>query len=186
MKNSHNLINIRAVNSRILLDIKYATHDNFIGRPMYSHAVAFIQEPIALKLDAIQRALELKGLGLKIWDAYRPHSVQHMLWAQVPDERYVAHPEKGSSHNRGAAVDVTLVDAFGNELAMPTKFDDFTVNAHCNYMDLPQEILKNRDLLASMMTAHGFTTLETEWWHFNDEKCLSYPVLDVSFEELHR
>lgn len=94
MKKAHKLIDIRTVNQRIKLDIKYATDDNFMRRSLYSHAAAFLHEEVAVKLDAIQKKLELNGLGLKIWDAYRPHSVQRMLWAEVPDERYVAHPER--------------------------------------------------------------------------------------------
>lgn len=184
MKNAHNLVDISVLNSRILLDIKYATDDNFLGRRVYSHAKAFLRAEVATKLNAVQKTLESRGLGLKIWDAYRPHSVQYALWALVPDERYVADPAQGSSHNRGAAVDVTLVDMRGNELIMPTKFDDFTLKAHRSYKDLPAEVINNRELLASVMVDHAFTPWETEWWHFNDEQCQSYPLLDVTFDDL--
>ncbi len=184
MKKTHNLVDIRTVNPKIVLDIKYATEDNFVGCSIYSQAKAFLRSEVAAKLDKVQRTLELEGLGLKIWDAYRPHSVQRTLWSIVPDERYVADPEKGSSHNRGAAVDVTLVNSTGEELEMPTKFDDFSVKAHRSFVDMSSEALKNREILASVMIAHGFTPLETEWWHFNDEACATYPLLDISFEEL--
>lgn len=184
MKNIHNLVDISTLNPKIVIDIKYATDDNFVGRKLYSQPKAFLRAEVAAQLDKIQKILELEGLGLKIWDAYRPHGVQRILWSMVPDERYVADPKKGSSHNRGAAVDLTLVDAAGNELEMPTKFDDFTHKAHRNYADLSPEVLKNRERLASVMIAHGFTPLETEWWHFNYTSSIDCGILDVSFEEL--
>jgi D-alanyl-D-alanine dipeptidase len=139
---------------------------------------------VALKVHEIQRELEYQGFGLKIWDAYRPLPIQHILWSHVPDERYVADPQKGSSHNRGAAIDLTLVDAQGRELPMPTLFDDFTERAHLAYEDLPQEILAHRELLISVMVRGGFTPIPTEWWHFNDNLAEHYSILSISFEEL--
>ncbi len=102
----------------------------------------------------------------------------------VPDERYVGHPQKGSVHNRGAAVDLTLVDAEGQELAMPTGFDDFTEKAHLDYRDLSDKVLAHRELLLSSMVAQGFTPFITEWWHYNDADAASYPLLSTTFEEL--
>lgn len=172
------------INSRILLDIKYATADNFLGKPLYSQAKAYLRKSVAQKLNRVQQALEKQGLGLKIWDAYRPLSVQYKLWELVPDERYVADPQKGSAHNRGAAVDVTLVDAQGHELAMPTAFDDFTERAHLDYIDLPFEVRAHRALLMDAMRAQGFEPLKTEWWHYNDSDAESFELLSTSFEEL--
>lgn len=111
-------------------------------------------------------------------------SVQRILWAIVPDERYVAHPDKGSNHNRGAAVDLTIIDGDGKELLMPTAFDDFTERAHYSFVDLDPEHIKNRAFLRDLMMAHGFQPLETEWWHFNDADASRYSVLDISFEQL--
>ncbi len=178
------LYDISRVNPRIILDIKYATADNFVGKPVYTCAKAYLRKSVALKLDHVQQKLEKKGLGLKIWDAYRPFYVQQLLWDIVPDERYVADPKKGSVHNRGAAVDLTLVDAQGCELAMPTAFDDFTKKAHHDYEDLPQEVLANRKLLIAVMVAEGFTPLATEWWHYNDSAAEAYPLSSTTFEEL--
>ncbi len=178
------LVDIRTINPRIVLDIKYATSDNFVSKPVYTAAKAYLQQAVAGKLDRVQRDLEKQSLGLKIWDAYRPLSVQKQLWSLVPDERYVADPAKGSSHNRGAAVDVTLVDAFGGELFMPTGFDDFSEKAHYDYQELTQEQLHNRTLLAESMERQGFVSLPTEWWHFSDPDVRTYPLLDISFEEL--
>lgn len=178
------LINIHSVNPRILLDIKYATHDNFVGCAVYTHSLAFAVQEVAHKLDQAQLLLEELGLGLKIWDAYRPLPVQHILWDKVPDPRYVADPKKGSVHNRGAAVDVTLVDSSGVELVMPTGFDDFTERAHLDFADLSDEILHNRELLVATMTSVGFKPFATEWWHYDDLNAEEYPLCSSSFEEL--
>ncbi len=172
------------VNPRIMLDIKYAKADNFVGTALYTIPKAYLRTSVALKLDRVQQALEKTGLGLKIWDAYRPLPVQQLMWNSIPDERYVAEPKKGSAHNRGAAVDLTLVDLHGNELAMPTAFDDFTEKAHIAYEDLQQEILTNRELLIAHMVREGFVPLATEWWHFTVDNAELYPLSSMTFEEL--
>ncbi len=178
------LVDISTINPRIILDIKYATSDNFVGKPVYTAAKAYLETKVAKKLDDAQRLLETKGLGLKVWDAYRPLPVQQVLWDLVPDPRYVADPKVGSVHNRAAAVDVTLVDAQGNELAMPTEFDDFSERAHLSYEDLSAEVLKNRELLLATMTSVGFEPFETEWWHYNARNAEQYPLLSTTFDEL--
>jgi zinc D-Ala-D-Ala dipeptidase len=178
------LVDIKSINPRILVDIRYATSNNFVGRPVYSRAKCFLRRKVALKLDAIQQKLEKIGLGLKIWDGYRPHSVQKIFWEIVPDPRYVAPPEIGSRHNRGAAVDLTLVDDQGKELKMPTDFDDFSDKAHLNYDRLPKEVIYNRTLLENIMRAHDFIPCQTEWWHFDDEEGEKYPIEDKPLEEL--
>jgi D-alanyl-D-alanine dipeptidase len=119
-----------------------------------------------------------------VFDCYRPLSIQKQLWALLPDERYVIDPRKGSRHNRGAAVDVTLIDAKGNELEMPTDYDDFSERAHRDYRLLPPSALRNRELLERIMTRHGFQGLATEWWHFDAEGWEHYPVLDQPLELL--
>ncbi len=168
----------------LVLDIRYATTNNFMKQAVYPVAKCYLRRTSAHKLTAVQKELKTKSLGLKIFDGYRPLSAQRKLWAIVPDERYVANPAKGSRHNRGAAVDVTLIDKKGKELVMPTPYDDFTEKAHRTYKDLPAEAIKNRQLLEDVMKKHGFTGLDTEWWHFDDVDWKNYEILDVDFDKL--
>ena len=146
----------------------------------------FLRKFVALKLDSVQRELEKVGLGLKVWDCYRPLSVQKILWSIVPDERYVANPAKGSRHNRGCAVDLTLVDSLGNELPMPTKYDDFTEKAHRDYYNLPDTVIKNRKILEDVMKKYGFIPLPTEWWHFDAQGWENFSILDIPLKELNK
>ncbi len=132
----------------------------------------------------VQQELKSQGLGLKLFDGYRPLSAQRKLWEIVPDSRYIADPAKGSKHNRGAAVDLTLVDKNGKELAMPTPYDDFTEKAHWNYQNLPQEAIRNRTLLRQIMEKHGFKGISTEWWHFDDRNWEQYEILDLDFDKI--
>jgi zinc D-Ala-D-Ala dipeptidase len=180
------LVDVQSINPRILIDIRYATPNNFVGRPIYSRAKCFLRRKVALKLDVIQKQLEKIGLGLKLWDGYRPFSVQKILWNILPDERYVASPFKGSRHNRGAAIDLTLVDKEGKELRMPTDFDNFSSKAHRDYERLPKDVIYNRMLLENIMREHGFVPLPTEWWHFDDVEGEKYPIEDRSLEELEQ
>jgi D-alanyl-D-alanine dipeptidase len=175
--NRSTIVNIQSVNSHVVLDIRYATTNNFTGKKVYDSANCLLRASTARKLSDAQRELEQSGLGLKVYDCYRPLAVQRKFWSLVPDERYVANPAKGSRHNRGAAVDLTLVDRNGQELPMPTPFDDFTDKAHRDYTQLPPEALKNRSLLEQVMTRHGFVGLPTEWWHFDDADWPSYPII---------
>ncbi|HMY60336.1 MAG TPA: M15 family metallopeptidase, partial [Pseudomonadota bacterium] len=121
---------------------------------------------------------------LKLWDCYRPHRVQYQLWDIVHDERYVANPHKGSRHNRGAAVDLTLVDAQGQELVMPTPFDDFGEKAHRSYQQLPPLAIQNRTTLEQAMAKAGFVGMPTEWWHFDFARWQGYPLDDIPFDVL--
>lgn len=178
------LADIAAVNPRIRLDIRYATTNNFTGHKVYDEARCFLQAEVARKLSQVQEDLERQGLGLKVYDCYRPLSVQKRFWALVPDERYVANPAKGSRHNRGAAVDLTLVNAQGEELRMPTPYDDFTEKAHRDYRNLPEQAIRNRDILEKAMVRRGFVPLPTEWWHFDAVGWEAYPVLDIDFARL--
>ena len=180
------LVDIHSINPRILIDLRYATPNNFIGRPVYNCARCFLRRKVALKLDLIQKKLEKIGLGLKLWDGYRPLSVQKLFWNILPDERYVASPTIGSRHNRGAAVDLTLVDKEGRELRMPTDFDEFSLRAHRDYERLPKEVIYNRLLLENIMSEHGFIPLPTEWWHFDDIEGEKYPIEDRPLEDLEK
>ena len=181
---SARLVDIEQVNPNILLDIRYATSNNFLNEPVYPAARCFVLEPVAIRLDSVQRELEARGLGLKIFDGYRPHSVSRKMWQILPDDRYVANPEKGSRHNRGAAVDLTLVDSSGLEMEMPTGFDDFSEKASHSYEQLPDHVKANRNLLKEIMIKYGFKPLETEWWHYDLIGYDRYPILDKSFEEI--
>lgn len=170
----------------LVLDMRYATTNNFSGKAVYPSARCFLRADVAKRLLAAQAELRKQGLGLKLFDCYRPFSVQERFWAIVPDERYVARPEKkdgkivvGSKHNRGAAVDVGLVDAKGKELPMPSGFDDFTDKAHRDYQGASAEAIRNRGILEAAMAAQGFDPLPTEWWHFDGPGWQNYEMLDL-------
>jgi beta-N-acetylhexosaminidase/D-alanyl-D-alanine dipeptidase len=173
------LVDLHTVAPSIRLDIRYATPNNFTGRALYPAPRCLLRPDVAQRLARAQARLEAMQLGLQVYDCYRPLSVQRELWALMPDERYVADPAKGSRHNRGAAVDVTLVDASGNELTMPTGFDDFSERAHRTYSALPPVARANRALLEHVMADAGFEPLPTEWWHFDAQDWQAYEVLDV-------
>lgn len=180
----HDLVEVTNVSPSIRLDIRYATTNNFTGAVLYPMAKCCLKKPTAKKLAAVQKELEGMGLGLKIYDGYRPFNVTKKMWDLIRDERYVANPAKGSKHNRGAAVDLTIVDKQGNELPMPTGYDNFTEKAHWGYKDLPEEQIKNRALLRYVMEKHGFIGVSTEWWHFNDTDWEKFPILDIPLEKL--
>ena len=181
----NDLVAVTSLSANIRLDIRYATTNNFTGRQVYPCAGAFLRRTAALKLARAQAMLEERGLALKVYDAYRPLSVQKIFWQIVPDERYVADPAKGSRHNRGSAVDVTMVDLkTGRELPMPSAFDDFSPRAGYAFTNLPPEAVSNRALLRAVMCACGFVPFESEWWHFDDADWQSNPVLDIPMESL--
>ena len=180
------LVDIKEINPHIIVDMKYAAEDNFVKTKLYDSNTCFLRRSTASKLDTVQRKLEGMNLGLKVWDCYRPLAVQKILWAILPNERYVANPEKGSRHNRASAVDVTLVDLQGNELQMPTGFDDFSPRAHRQYQDIPEGVFRNRTLLEGMMKKAGFLPLPEEWWHYDDEKWMEFDILNVPFEKLFK
>ena len=178
------LVDIKEVNPHIIVDMKYATEDNFTKKKLYDSNTCFLRRSTAVKLDAVQKELERMNLGLRVWDCYRPLSVQWVFWAIVPDERYVADPKKGSRHNRASAVDLTLVDSQGKELQMPTGFDDFSLRAHHHYQDLPDQAIRNRELLKGLMEEAGFIPLPEEWWHYDDENWMQFDIMDVRFQDL--
>lgn len=178
------LIDIGSINSDVRLDIRYATENNFLKRKVYPVARCVLRGTAARRLSQVQEELEKKGLALKVYDCYRPLSVQRLMWQIKPDPRYVANPSRGSRHNRGAAVDLTLVDSNGRELPMPTGFDDFTERAHRNYNGASAEAKKNRKILEDAMKKYGFIPLPTEWWHFDAPDWNKYAVLDVGFGEI--
>ncbi len=180
----HDLIEVRQLCPTIKLDIKYATPNNLTGKPVYDSGRCFLRASTAQKIAEVQAELATIGLGLKIWDGYRPLSVQKIFWKIIPDERYIANPAKGSKHNRGSAVDCTLVDQQGNELEMPSGFDDFSEKAHRNYKAMTAAAAKNCKLLETIMAKHGFSFFYSEWWHFDDADWQKYDLLDIPFAQL--
>ncbi len=178
------LVLVNSVIPDCVLDIRYATDNNFTGKIIYKSANCYVLEPALQALKKAADEFRTLGYRIKVWDAYRPHAAQYILWDIVPDPRYVADPVQGSKHNRGCAVDITLVDSNGNELAMGTEFDDFTVRAHRDYADLSVEVVQHRLLLESVMNKHGFVGEPTEWWHFDFKDWQDYPLLDVDNREV--
>ena len=173
----------------LVIDLRYASNDNFVKQSLYpaNTNVTFLRLPAANALKEVQEELQKKGLGLKIFDAYRPYSVTVKFWELIKDERYVANPSKGSGHNRGLAVDLTIVDLnTGVELDMGTGFDNFTDTAHHSFTQLSPTILQNRKLVKEVMLKHGFNSLETEWWHYYWPNDRNYEVLDLDFKKLKK
>jgi beta-N-acetylhexosaminidase/D-alanyl-D-alanine dipeptidase len=180
------LVDLLAVEPTIRLDIKYSTHDNFYGQPVYQEARAYLRHPVAEQLSRVQKELQKQGLGLLVFDAYRPFSVQERFWAHTPNPDFLAKPIRdngrmidGSKHNRGVAVDLTLVDAQGQPLEMPTPFDEFSDRAWRHYTGGSEASRRHRELLETAMVAQGFVPLISEWWHFEIAEFLSYELLDL-------
>ncbi len=178
------LVELKDIEPSIGVDLKYATADNFMKEKLYSDARCFLRPEVAARLVRVQTRLRAKGLGLKIFDGYRPLAVQKKMFARFPYPGFVADPAKGSNHNRGAAVDVGLVDAAGKELPMPSAYDEFSERSHIAYAGGTAVESQNRQTLQDAMQAEGFKPLESEWWHFDDPDCKTYPVLDIPIESL--
>jgi zinc D-Ala-D-Ala dipeptidase len=149
------------------LDLRYATTNNFVKAKMYDCGRCFLRPAVARAVVVAHRKLRQQGLGLKMFDCYRPRPTQWKLWEIVPDPQYVADPREGSMHNRGAAADLTIVDSAGRELNMGTGFDFFGEEAHHDYLALPDSVLQNRKLLRNKMEENGFRHTRTEWWHYS-------------------
>lgn len=181
------MVELKQLIPGLIYDLRYATSNNFVKQAVYPFHTnqTFLRQPAAAALQKVQRDLNQKGLGLKIFDAYRPYSVTIKFWELIKDERYVANPSKGSGHNRGLAVDLTIIDLKnGVELDMGTGFDNFTDSAHHNFEHLREQVLQNRLLLKELMLKHGFKLLETEWWHYYWPNDRAFEVLDLSFKKL--
>ena len=179
-------VDIKSVDPSIVIDLRYATPNNVTHRALYPPgAPALVRASVAERLVLVQKYLQKKKCGLKIWDAYRPASAQHQLWQATQNGSYVADPNgaRGSMHLRGVAVDATLVDEAGRELAMPTEFDNFTSAALINYHGNDPVVRSNLNLLQKAMAHGGFYGLRTEWWHFCAPDWKRYPqVPELKFE----
>ncbi len=170
---------LSALSNDFVYDMKYATTDNFLKTRVYSCNQCLIRKEVAVGLIKANDLLIQQGYRIKLFDCYRPLSIQKKMWEVLPDSKYVANPKYGSVHNRGGAVDITLVDTDGNELAMGTSFDHFGVEAHHSYSKLPDTVITNRRLLKETMEAAGFTAIDTEWWHYNyGTSRTNYPISD--------
>ncbi|EGO63989.1 M15 family metallopeptidase [Acetonema longum] len=177
------LVKIQNIDPAIYIDMRYAGIHNFTGRQVYTANVCVLRRGTAEKLARANAEFAKRGFRLKIWDAYRPLSVQKIFWKLVPDRRYVANPQGNASrHNRGTAVDVTLVDEQGRELIMPSEFDDFSYRAQRDYPGISPFAQSNAAYLAEVMEQAGFRSLGSEWWHFDDADWTMYPVEDIPLE----
>ncbi len=177
------LTNIESVVPNLKKDIKYATTDNVTAQVLYASPAVFLRQPAAIALKKIADELALNGIGIVVYDAYRPYSITKKIWDAVKDENYAASPNTGSRHNRGCAIDLGLYELKSGELlVMPTVFDDFTEKAHHDYGDFPLDIRTNRALLRTVMQKHGFLPLETEWWHYDFAGWQDFPLMDIPFE----
>ncbi len=174
-------VDIATFDTNIVEDIRYATANNFTGKVIYDCPFCLFRYFAAQDLKKASQEFQRMGYRIKVFDCYRPHPAQYKLWEIVPNINYVANPDKGSIHNRGAAVDLTLVDSTGKQLNMGTTFDYFGYPAYSINMDLPDSILQNRNTLWTVMENHGFKRIKTEWWHMSHYSCLRYPISEMDF-----
>ena len=185
-KREARLVELITLDKSLKIDIRYATANNFMGRPVYPEARAFLQKPAAKGLIKVHKKLKKQGLGLVIYDGYRPWTITKLFWDSVkPEQRmFVADPTKGSKHNRGCAVDLSIFDLkTGKDIPMPSAYDEFSERASPKYAGGTDEERRNRELLRSLMEAEGFIVNENEWWHFDYKDWEQYAIYDISFAE---
>ncbi len=164
----------------VVVHLRYATRDNFMHKRVYpKDARCLLRRSVVRALKRAEQHLERAGYRLELWDCYRPLSVQRYMWKLVPTPGLVANPKHGSNHNRGSAVDCTLVHLDGSKVEMPTDLDSFTPEAHAHATNVPKRARKHRMILQSVMMGLGFTTIRMEWWHFNYMNARHYPIADV-------
>lgn len=174
------LVNIKQYAPHIALDIRYATPNNFIGKAMYTNARCLLRQPVAEALARVERRLNAKGVGLKLWDCYRPLFVQRAMFQIVGNPRYVGDPAKGPKHTRGGAIDLTMINLrTRQEYPMPTGFDDFSPKAARGYRGTSQVRQENSKVLEHYMVEGGFVPYQREWWHFDAPNWRSYKPLDT-------
>lgn len=184
---SKTLVDLKQFCPSIFLDIRYASSNNFLGFPVYKMAKAYARFPIALAISEIQKELEPLGLSLKIYDAYRPYSVTKRMWEFTNGSPFVANPAYGSVHNRGTALDLTLVNLEDtSEVPMPSQYDEFNLKASHQFYNINRSFINNRNLLKRIMEKHGFKANEHEWWHYDFKNYKEYELLDISFEDLEK
>ncbi len=184
---SSELVELTRLDPTLQLDIRYATPHNFMGRALYPQARAFLQRPAAEALVQVNAELKPLGYRLLVFDGYRPWRITKQMWDSTPPDKheFVADPQKGSRHNRGCAIDVSLCDlTTGREIAMPGDYDEMSPRSYPAYAGGTPAQREARDLLRTHMEAHGFTVLPAEWWHFDFRDWKSYPIQNVPFEQL--
>jgi D-alanyl-D-alanine dipeptidase len=176
------LVEATAAIPDLIVDLRYATANNFLKRPLYpASARCLLLKTAAERLARAAEHLRAMGLRVKVYDCYRPLSVQWEMWKMMPQPGYVADPRKGSNHNRGAAVDLTLASSSGAEVEMPTAFDTFAPAAHHGYDAVSAKARTNREVLRQAMEAAGFKVNRMEWWHYDLPDAQMHPILDVPF-----
>ncbi len=180
--NDTTFVNLKTYSSDFVYDMKYATEDNFLKAKVYDCPECFLRLKTVKALINANNEFMKKGFRIKLFDCYRPLDIQKKMWAIVPNPEYVANPAKGSIHNRGGAVDITLVDGAGNELDMGTPFDFFGIEASHQFENLSNEIIENRKLLKTIMTSEYFNSFDSEWWHYNLKAALEDKVSNTKWE----
>jgi len=186
-KGASDLVDVTTMKRPPLEEIRYATRYNFTGTQLYPFPAAYVRSELIPSLESVQKELAKQGLGLKIYDGYRPLPVQQKMWDLIHDVRFVSNPAVSRGrHTRGTAVDVTLVDKLGNPLPMPSNFDEFSPRAAVAYTGGTEEERRNRDLLQSVMIRHGFLSYPDEWWHFDFKGWEKWEPLGVGFSDLPR
>lgn len=179
------LVEIKRYIPNVVLDIRYATNNNFLKKVFYQDAKAFARLPVVYALQQVQAELNTQGLGIKIYDGYRPYAITVQFYESFPDSTYVASPWTGSKHNRGCALDMTIVNVkTGKEIKMPTPYDTAKETSWADAPVKNKKTLRNRELLKSVMTKHGFTVEPSEWWHYNFVGWQAYELMDISFDTL--
>jgi D-alanyl-D-alanine dipeptidase len=185
-KREARLLELIKLDKTLKIDIRYATANNFMGRPVYPEARAFLQKPAAKALIKVHKKLKKQGLGLVIYDGYRPWTITKLFWDTVEPQfrMFVADPTKGSKHNRGCAVDLSIYDRkTGKDVPMPSGYDEFSERASPMYTGGTDEERRNRELLRSLMESEGFIVNDNVWWHFDFKDWEQYAIYDISFAE---
>jgi D-alanyl-D-alanine dipeptidase len=180
--NDSSFVNLRDYSDDFVYEMKYATKDNFLKAKVYDCAECYLRSKTVIALTEANKEFIRIGYRIKIFDCYRPLEVQKKMWEIVSNPIYVADPAKGSIHNRGGAVDVTLVDAGGRELDMGTPFDYFGIEASHSYSNISETVQENRKLLKSVMTAANFNSFDSEWWHYNLKSALNDKISNVKWD----
>ena len=173
---------LRSLSNDFVFDMKYATSDNFLKQAVYDCGECYLRKSTAKALVKANEEFKSLGYRIKLFDCYRPLSVQKKMWKILPGTHYVANPAKGSKHNRGAAVDLTLVDAQGKELDMGTPFDFFGKKAHHTCTTLPKKVLENRKLLKDVLNKYNFKSIFSEWWHYEYRPQMQSKVEDFQWQ----
>ncbi|MBV7272094.1 M15 family metallopeptidase [Clostridium sp. PL3] len=178
------LVRLKDLDDTISIELRYASENNFTGKKIYPIDICVLRRTTAEKLVKVNEEVKKKGYRIKVWDAYRPVYVQQLFWNVLPDDRFVANPAKtGSKHSYGAAVDVTLITNNGEELKMPSSFDDFSIKARRDNPNIEEEVRKNLNYLTETMCKFGFDYIDSEWWHYVDSEWKKYDILDVKLDK---